>query len=315
MRTVERLRLGMVLAAAGLLLASCGPGVDGDGSSQVPAGSNTVADVNSATIEAVSAVNSECLALFRQEFNAYGYEDCLLGDFAQPVSYATARRILSHVWRAYGAGPQPSLEIDAYACSGGACAVLEGDGTRKIVFPNENYVEISALLHEVTHHLTGVGSSQLAGGHGNDFRCAVVEVYAVYLPHLVTAASLTALRQVCGLTAEEASVPVCTFDVAGWAEAQDAVNAASSVSVDTADLLQQLEQNAERIAEIDILIVKLPKPPEVTSEYRREQVAEMRGEQYTLEREQRSLLKQTENSEAPSDEISELVPTADYRSC
>ena len=180
----------------------------------------------------MTATEADCRGVFAQQWNAYGWEDCLLGGLSyahsdKPVigltlSEADATLLLVHVWRQYGSGHVPEFnagraEISHYCDStSGACA-SEIRGTRYITFAEPELINATALLHETAHHLISVGYDEISGGHGMDFRCAAVELYGAYLPELVPPESLRQFREAC----EVPDFDSCRYDIASVIAAEE----------------------------------------------------------------------------------------------
>ena len=180
-----------------------------------PAPATTAAPTTSAAAPDTSAVATDtnvCLGVFEQEWNAYGWEECVLGDAygTEPDSRWTLTEdeavwLTLMVWDQFGAGDSPRYESGRTAMrrycenSSGGCAVRDRNGTRYVVFPDSENANAISVLHEITHHLVGFDIGEIGGHHGMEFRCAAIEVYATYAPSLVTNDELlTLVPDVCG---------------------------------------------------------------------------------------------------------------------
>ena len=233
----DRMWLSMILVAiAASFVAACSTDSDSVAETVAP---TQAASVSTTTPEASTdaADTSACLGVFEQEWNAYGWEECVLGDaFAAgddswTLTENEAVWLTLMVWDQFGAGDSPRYESGSAAMElhcdnrSGGCAGRNQEGTRYVVFPDADNVDALSVLHEITHHLVGFDIGEIGGHHGMEFRCAAIEVYAAYAPSLVTDDDLLMLMpDVCGRQ-PALSQADCTLDdireLAGAAQRHD----------------------------------------------------------------------------------------------
>lgn len=232
------------------------------------AGCASTAEPPAQVTEPVTAVTSEpppttvapheCAAVFEADWDAYGWERCLLPDDESPwhLDSNSAEAVLASVWARYGAGPMPDVVIvedfapDLCAetdepCQGIASATRHGDGSRYVTLGTHDNISLFAVLHEAAHHIVGVGRDIYAGGHGNDFRCVAVEMYSTYAPEAVPVSVAAGFAEMCGTTAEAVLARHCAADTAGIIRAAELLAAHGTT----------LSGHRDRQEEIDRLII------------------------------------------------------------
>lgn len=200
----------------------------------------------------------ECAAVFEADWDAYGWERCLLPDDESPwhLDSNAAEAVLASVWARYGAGPMPDVVIvedfapDLCAetdepCQGIASATRHGDGSRYVTLGTHDNISLFAVLHEAAHHIVGVGRDIYAGGHGTDFRCVAVEIYSTYAPEAVPVSVAAGFAEMCGTTAEVVLARHCAADTAGIIRAAELLAAHGTT----------LSGHRDRQEEIDRLII------------------------------------------------------------
>ncbi|WP_420626823.1 hypothetical protein [Candidatus Poriferisodalis sp.] len=235
-----------------------------------------------------------CLGEFRQEWSAYGWERCLLGDLfgaaAPPGEFALsvpgAAALLGDIWRRHGAGATPELvtcESGYIECEDGdraAFASETADGERFIVVLSNENINAIALLHEATHHLIGIGHDDIAGGHGMAFRCAAVDLYGTYAASLVPLSDLVQYLDVCGIPAASVEDRYCPLSISALA-------AAAEQSVVFSGTLGGAE---DRIEQIDSTLRGIEGSWQGDAESKRQRIAELEAEREALLAEREALL-------------------------
>lgn len=199
----------------------------------------------------------ECAAVFESDWDAYGWERCLLPDDEAPwhMDSAAAEAVLANVWERYGAGPMPDvIVVEDFAsdlcaetgepCRGIASATRYGDGSREITLGTHDDISLFSVLHEAVHHIVGVGRDIYAGGHGIDFRCIAVEMYSTYAPEAVPVSVAAGFAEMCGTTVEAVLARHCAADTAGIIAAAEQL----------ASYRTTVSSHRDRLDEIDRLI-------------------------------------------------------------